>query len=101
MKTKFALVALAIASCGAPAYSQQQVPLCGPAIELLPAFAAEYGETPLMTGLSASGFVLAIVVNPTSGTWSAFRVTPEGIACLLDVGQSARLFTPETPGEPS
>ena len=101
MKIRTALVALAIASCGAPAYSQQQAPLCGPAIEMLPAFASEYGETPLMTGLSASGFVLTIVVNPSSGTWSAFRVTPEGIACLLDVGEGARLFQPATPGEPS
>lgn len=98
MKRLYALATVA-ATLAAPAVAQQQ-PLCGPMAELLPAFEEQYGETPLFTGLSASGFIMTIIANPESGTFSVFRVDTYGVACLLDIGQAGRIFKPEMPGEP-
>ena len=101
MKIRTALVAtLAAASGGAPAYSQQ-MPLCGPAAEILPSFAAEYGEHTIASGLSPRGYVVVYLANPTTGTWTVFRLSAEGVACIVDAGDGLQLLQPATPGEPS
>lgn len=97
--TRYALAFLAASCMGAPAQAQQQ--LCGPVDIVMAGFKDEHGETPAMTGLSQRGYVLAVIVNPETGGFSVFRVTADGVACIMDAGQGARLFTPETPGEPS
>lgn len=97
---RLSLTAAAFLAMCSPAHAQQQQ-LCGPVDTVMAGFKEEHGETPAMTGLSQRGYVLAVVVNPATGGFSVFRVTADGLACIIDAGMGARLFVPETPGEPS
>ena len=97
--TRLSLIPAAFLAMCSPAHAQS--PVCGPVIETLSGFAAKYGETPVFSGLSAGGYVITVIVNPETGTFSAFRITTDGVACIVDMGEGARLSAPVAPGEPS
>ena len=48
--------------------------------------AHDFDEKPVAMGLSAAGAALVIFASP-KGTWTTTVVTPQGAACVVDVGE--------------
>jgi hypothetical protein len=72
---------VALAALSAPALAAQ----CAPREQVVQHLAENYNEKPVGMGLSASGAMIVVFASP-AGTWSAVTVTPQGAACVLDVG---------------
>jgi hypothetical protein len=48
--------------------------------------AHDFDEKPVAMGLSAAGAALVIFASP-KGTWTTTVITPQGAACVVDVGE--------------
>lgn len=81
---KLTAIALAV-SLGMPAWAQAPCAEKGRVHERL---SQVYGETLQSHGLSAGGYMLEIWGNTETGSWSVVRVLPDGMACLVDLGQA-------------
>lgn len=92
MKKFFPL--LLIASCaGAPAYAQTSAPQCALLKDVVSFLSDEYGETLRSRGVAGSD-MLIIFTNPDTGTFSAFTMTSDGVACLRVSGEGWEEFAP-------
>jgi len=90
--------ALAALSACEPAFAQ---PLpCAPAKLIVERLAAAYGEVPAQEGATDGGDLVVVLASP-SGSWTALRVTPAGLACFLASGQGWQPVPPAVPGKPS
>lgn len=79
--TRAALLALFLAT---PAMAQP----CAPAEEMLGKLARDYHELPSGIGLSKRGDAIVLYTSPDGRTFTLLRVTSEGIACLIEAGDS-------------
>lgn len=98
--TRLSLLPLAFLAMCSPAHAQQ-LPQCGPYPVHVQAWGSLHGEAPVVSALSAGGNMLLIIANPETGGWTAFQVSPQGLACAVDYGEGIRLSAPVAPGEPS
>ena len=69
---------------------------CFPTPEIHAQLGDKYGEARLAVGLSQSGAVLEIWSGPDGG-WTALVTRPDGLSCVVDVGQGMQVVMP---GEP-
>jgi hypothetical protein len=82
MRTALALL-LALVPIGAAAQN-----VCADVAETRRQLAEKYGEQRAFHGLSASGAMVEVWVNPDTGSYTAIRVLPNGKACLVDAGEA-------------
>ncbi len=68
-----------------PAFGQGAV--CGERDKMLAYLKKEYGETPRMLLLTASGIVLEIL-TAEDGTWTMLSSSPEGRSCIAATGKA-------------
>ena len=59
---------------------------CAPRDQIKEKLAHEFGEKPVAMGLSGSGAAMVIFASP-QGTWTTTVMTPQGAACVVDVGE--------------
>lgn len=78
-----ALVALGVAS---PAAAQQQR-VCGERSDVLNQLSAQYAETPTAMGLSSTGGMVEVLASPTGSSWTIIMTLPNGMSCLMAVGE--------------
>lgn len=80
-----ALLAAAVLAAFSSVASAQSV--CMPLEKLHHQALDKYGEAPIGQGVSSRGFMIQILVNPETGTWTVIGVQPSGRACVLDSGE--------------
>lgn len=61
---------------------------------------ADLGESRVMAGLSNNGAIIEIWAAPT-GSWTVLMSMPDGVSCVMDVGQAYLSFPFEPAGEPA
>ena len=62
----------------------------------------EYGERPIIIGITSSGQVMVLYENPAKRSWSIVVYTPTGLGCLIQSGEDLRKRTaPKPKGKPS
>ena len=59
---------------------------CAPRDQIKEQLAHDFDERPVAMGLSTAGAALVIFASP-NGTWTTAIVTPQGAACVVDVGE--------------
>ena len=74
--------AVALSALAAPALAAQ----CAPKEEIAKSLASNYHEKPVGMGVSSSSGALTVIYASPAGTWTAIAITPNGSACVLDVG---------------
>jgi hypothetical protein len=86
--SRFKLAALAfVALVGGCHAMQAQAQGCAPLVEVL-GEAERNGHHPVFVAQSAHGPMLTIIARQ-DGRYVALAVMPDGMACLLDIGDSA------------
>ena len=99
MKKVFCVIALMIGTTGMVAPAAAQSPQCGPKMAVASQLAQQFGEVPIVSGISLNNS-MKFFGNPRSGSWSMIFVRPDGIACVLAVGEdlevSSLAFTQNT-----
>lgn len=70
-----------------PASFSAQQTTCGQRGEMELALAARYGEMPFSTATAGYNLV-KFYVNPSTRSWTAIAVTPDGGACILAAGDN-------------
>jgi hypothetical protein len=61
-------------------------PQCGPKMAVANQLAQQFGEVPIVSGISLNNS-MKFFGNPRTGSWSMIFVRPDGIACVLAVGE--------------
>ena len=64
-----------------------QSPQCGPKMAVARQLALQYGEVPIVSGVSLNN-AMKFFGNPRTGSWSMIVVRPDGVACVLAVGEA-------------
>jgi hypothetical protein len=64
-----------------------QAPQCGPKMAVANQLAQQFGEVPIVSGVSLNN-AMKFFGNPRTGSWSMIVVRPDGIACVLAVGEA-------------
>lgn len=59
---------------------------CGPRPVIAETLATEFGETPVATGVAASGARVEIFAA-ASGSWTLVVLMPTGLACVVAAGE--------------
>ena len=59
---------------------------CAPRDQVKEKLAHDFDEKPVAMGLSVAGAALVIFASP-AGTWTTTLVTPQGAACVVDIGE--------------
>ena len=59
---------------------------CVPRKQLIKNLAENHQETPTALGLTTRGLVVEVLTSP-SGTWTIIMTHPNGVACMMAVGQ--------------
>jgi hypothetical protein len=81
------------------AASASAQPLCGPRAEVVASLAGErWREAPIAGGVSRDGELIEIWAAAEGRTWSLLVSRPDGLACLLAVGQDLRTAPPPERG---
>ena len=78
-------LAAAVAAFSLPAQAQL---ICAPFSSFTENLARNYGEKQHGRGLMANGELLVLLENSATGTWTMFRVRPNGLACFLTAGEN-------------
>jgi lipase chaperone LimK len=78
------LGAAVLGSIALPASAMQAV--CGAHRDVLEQLKRAYSETPASMGLASNGTIIEVLVS-SSGTWTIVMTQPNGIACLMAVGE--------------
>jgi hypothetical protein len=80
----------AIACLATPAMAQdtpRQGPDCQPAEAMKAHLASKYSESQIASGLSLDGTLVMVFAKPDNSTFTVVKVTPKGLACMIDAGQ--------------
>jgi hypothetical protein len=92
-------VALALSTLlAAPAWAE---PNCQPVEQMKAYLASKYGESQVASGISSDQTLVMIFTKPDNSTFTVVKVTANGLACMVDVGQDWQLRQPEPEGEAS
>jgi len=90
-------LAVVIALYGAPVSTQM---VCGDYASMTIQLATPYGET--RRGLGVSGNTLFEVWrSEDTGTWTILQVYPNGVACVIAVGENWKDAPPAPQGDPA
>jgi hypothetical protein len=68
--------------------AEAQGRLCAPRDKVIEQIAGKHGEAQQSYGLQQSGAVIEIWANTDTGSWTVFVSTPEGMSCLVAVGEA-------------
>lgn len=74
---------------------------CGDRAMIVDRLARYYGESRQSLGLVGDRQVLELFASQETGSWTILLTAPDGIACLVAVGERFRRFDPVPPGEPA
>lgn len=64
-------------------------PLCAFYQDITSRLSSGYGEVRAFRGLSNSGAMTEIWINPETGSWTALEVQPDFATCVVASGQAA------------
>jgi hypothetical protein len=70
----------------APAEGQQM--LCNKRSEVLKNLTANYREAPVGLGMASNGGVLEVLTSKDGATWTILLTKPDGVSCLVAMGNS-------------
>ena len=77
-----------------------EVSQCGPKQTVADQLAGRFGEVPIVSGISKNTS-MKFFGNPRTGSWSMVVIRPDGIACVLAIGEdlevSSLAFTQQQP----
>lgn len=80
--------ALALCIAGAaPSVAQAQV-TCGERDAVVEKLGEKYGEVRRGGGLTGSTAIFEIWASESTGTWTILKTTPNGMSCVMAVGES-------------
>lgn len=65
----------------------QQGPDCQPAEQMKAYLASKYDESQIASGLSLDGTLVMVFSKQDRSTFTVVKVTAQGLACMVDVGQ--------------
>jgi len=77
---------------------QSVQPACGDRAKVLSGLSAEYSESPVALGVTASGGLIELLSAPDGKTWTILYTRPDQVTCLVASGESWQEITPETTG---
>lgn len=69
-----------------PIQQRATCPSHAPVHTLAACLARNFGEIPTAGGLLSNGNLAQILVNPTTGTWTAIEIRPDGAAQVSGTG---------------
>ena len=99
MKKGFCVITLMIGTIGMLSPAAAESPQCGPKKAVASQLAEQFGEVPIVSGISLNNS-MKFFGNPRTGSWSMVFVRPDGVACVLAVGEdlevSSLAFTQNT-----
>ena len=82
-KFKVVFLSLTLGLAGTSTLGQAN---CGNTLEVVERLKTAYGETLFLQGFSSRKYLLSIYVSE-SGTWTALAQYPNGVSCIMDVGE--------------
>lgn len=97
----FLILSVLVAAFPFPAQGQQRCAAPGEHDLVIERFQQSYGEHLRARGVSMSGFLLEIIVNDETGSWTVFMTRVTGGTCLMSFGQGWEEFAPKPPGSDS
>ena len=65
---------------------------CMPTAMVRDLLAEEYGERPVVIGVTSAGRVMVLYENPKTRAWSIVVFTPRGLGCLIQSGGGLRFM---------
>lgn len=65
-------------------------PQCSERDNVLESLAKKYKETTTAAGVTNTGGLVEVLVNPKSSTWTIIVTTPQGMSCLVAAGEGWR-----------
>ena len=71
--------------------------MCAPRDVLVSNLSKSYQEQPLGRGLSATGNLVELLTGP-SGSWTMLMTRPNGLTCVIGVGEAWHEVTPHVVG---
>ncbi len=95
----FALCALVIAVATAPAHAQSAN--CAPRDQIIEHLKNNYGEHPIMMGLTPQNTVMEVFTSNETGTWTITVTLPNGTTCLVASGQNIQAIEAAAKGTPA
>lgn len=90
-----ALLSSLSACAASPAMAQ---PPCAPRDDLAARLAEHYAETTVGRGADTNGLTVELFASP-AGTWTLLVTTPDGIGCVIAVGEDWRGVAPLPPAK--
>ena len=87
------IVAVTICFLSLTAAAQEQ-PKCAARDNVLRNLARKYHEVPVAIGVTNKGGLIEVLTTPDGSTWTIIVSTPQGISCLIAVGEDWRTMTP-------
>jgi hypothetical protein len=92
MKTLLLIATLALSLAGTASAQQP----CAPLTEITPQFLQKYGEVPAyVADMAVQGQPVGFMLfKSPKGTWTAFSVDADGLACFLAAGGNWKDFNP-------
>ena len=91
--TVMGALAFLIGAHAEPAMAEQGMVPCGGRDAMAERLETGYDEKPSALGLSSTGRLIEVYTSP-SGTWSIIMTRPDGISCLVAVGESWQTMSP-------
>jgi hypothetical protein len=70
----------------APPFAQAQM-ACGTRDSVVESLGKKYGEVRRGGGLTGSTAIFEIWASEATGTWTILKTTPNGMACIMAVGE--------------
>lgn len=90
-----AALALIILLCAALAVAAQTAaPVCLPSHLVYGQLIREYQEAQVFSGLRADGSLVEVWASQAKGGWTLLVTTPDGVSCVIAVGQSGSAGAP-------
>lgn len=89
---------LFVFSCGPPVYAQQS---CAPRDYVVELLQDRYSEYRLLLASTKDNYLLEFFGSETTGTWTIFLTSDDGISCIVSSGTGFILDQQEEKGEPT
>lgn len=83
LKTLLVSATILLATCAQPALAQS---VCGERSKFLKQLSRVHSEGPVAMGLVSNGSILEVLAS-TSGSWTILVTRPDGVSCVVAVGQ--------------
>lgn len=67
---------------------------CGPRSNIVSALVTRFSEAPVAYGVG-EGYILEVWASEGGTTWTALISNPEGVSCVIGLGESWRQIAPK------